>query len=392
MAVVPHGSPPELLDIASEVSQGLAMADEIVAGDADYQGTLSGISGVVVAARQSTARAVNAVMTATYWDVGRRIVEYEQGGKDRAEYGKALLTSLSKDLSKEFGAGFSERNLQLMRKFYLEWQRPPEIDASTTPKGTSRIPQTLSAKFPLPWSHYVELLRVKDPGARDFYEREALAGGWTIRQLRRQIGTQFFERAALSKDKTQTLKKGEEQLPSDLVTPTEQIRDPLVLEFLELKDEYSESDLEEALIQSLQDFLLELGSDFAFVARQKRLRIDDTWFRVDLVFFHRALRCLVIIDLKLGEFSHADAGQMNVYLNYAEEHWTRDDENPPVGLILCSSKRESLAEYALRGLQQIRAAEYRTTLPDKRLLEKELQKKRAELEAREVPSKEEPGD
>lgn len=364
------------------------MADEITSGKNDYQGTLSGISEVVGAARSSAARAVNSIMTATYWEVGRRIVEFEQKGRDRAQYGTRLLNVLSQDLSQQFRRGFSPRNLRLMRQFHLEWRAPNEIATNTDGSRDSEIWQTVSAKsvrslFPLPWSHYVELLRVKDHGARDFYEREALAGGWTIRQLRRQIGTQFFERAALSKDKARVLKKGEQPVSTDLVSPTEEIRDPLVLEFLELKDEYSESDLEEALIQSLQDFLLELGSDFAFVGRQKRLRIDDTWFRVDLVFFHRALRCLVIIDLKLGEFSHADAGQMNVYLNYAEEHWTREDENPPVGLILCSGKRESLAEYALRGLQQIRAAEYRTALPDKRLLEQELLKRRRELDGRE---------
>lgn len=178
--------------------------------------------------------------------------------------------------------------------------------------------QTLSAQldsqppFPLPWSHYVTLLGVKDDAARRFYEREALAGGWTIKQLRRQIGGQFFARSALSRDKFKMLQKGETSTGNDAVTRTEELKDPLMLEFLGLKDEYSESDLEEALIRHLQSFLLELGSDFAFVGRQKRLRLDDTWFRVDLVLFHRRLRCLVVIDLKLDSFSHADVGEMSL--------------------------------------------------------------------------------
>lgn len=364
------------------------MSDEPTPKPEGYDNILNGITEVISAGRSASARAVNAVMTATYWEVGRRLVEYEQGGEERAQYGKALARSLSADLTRQFGRGFSHRNLDYMRQFYLTW--PHAGSALSDESATdSEISQTLSAisprVFPLPWSHYVELLRVKNDDARAFYEREALAGGWTIRQLKRQIGTQFFERAALSRDKAKMLTKGEKPEPEDAVTVEEEIRDPLVLEFLDLKDEYSESDLEAALIHCLEDLLLELGSDFAFVGRQKRLRIDDTWFRVDLVFFHRGLRCLVIIDLKLGEFSHADAGQMNLYLNYAEEHWTREDENPPVGLILCSGKKKSLAEYALRGLKQVRAAEYRTALPDPQVLADELRKKRDELERRGVP-------
>ena len=338
-------------------------------------------------------------MTATYWEVGRRIVEYEQGGKERAEYGAALIRSLADDLHREFGRGFSKRNLDYMRRFYLTWALVPAGTTSSEVDGYG-IVQTASAqldgaglvrRFPLPWSHYVELLRVKDDDTRAFYEREALAGGWTIRQLKRQIGTKFFERAALSRDKARMLRRGEKPKAGETLTPEEELKDPLVLEFLDLKDEYSESDLEEALIGRLQEFLLELGGDFTFVGRQKRLRIDDTWFRVDLVLYHRRLRCLVIVDLKLDEFSHADVGQMNVYLNYARRHWTHEDENPPVGLILCVAKKTELAEYAMQGIDnEMRAAEYRTCLPDPKVLEGELRRRRAELEWRSSLASSEP--
>lgn len=237
--------------------------------------------------------------------------------------------------------------------------------------------------FPAPRSHYVMLLSLKKPEARAFYEAEALRGGWSVRQLDRQISSQFYERALLSRNKAAMLKKGTKSLPEDVLTPEEEIKDPFVLEFLNLKDEYSENDLEEALILELEHFLLELGGDFAFVGRQRRLRIGGEWYRVDLLFFHRKLRCLVIIDLKLGKFTHADAGQMHLYLNYAREHWTNDGENPPVGLILCAQKDHAVAHYALEGLpNKILASEYRTTLPDESKLAAELDKTRKMWEGR----------
>ena len=190
-----------------------------------------------------------------------------------------------------------------------------------------------------------------------------------MRQLDRQIGSQFYQRTLLSKNKAAMLRKGAEPQPGDLVTPEEEIKDPFVLEFLNLKDEYSEHDLEEALIHKLEDFLLELGGDFAFIGRQKRLRIGDEWYRIDLLFFHRRLRCLVVIDLKIGKFTHADAGQMHLYLNYAREHWTNDGENPPVGLILCAQKDEAVAHYSLENLpNKVMASEYRLALPDETVL------------------------
>ena len=209
--------------------------------------------------------------------------------------------------------------------------------------------------------------------------------GEVAAQLERQVASQFYERTALSKHKSALLRKGEVAKPEDAVTPEEEIKDPFVLEFLGLKDEYSEGDLEEALIVKMETFLLELGGDFTFVGRQRRLRIGTQWFRVDLVFFHRRLRCLVVIDLKLGHFTHADAGQMHLYLNYAREHWMVPGENPPVGLILCTSKEDAVVRYALEGLSnKVLAAEYRTALPDERLIAAALTKTRRQLEARQA--------
>ena len=370
--------------------------------DVPYQAVFGDVSKIIDAARESAARSVNAAMTAAYWLIGRRIVEFEQSGEERAEYGAALIERLAEDLTVQFGRGFSLRNIYNMRLFYLAHPtdrilQTPSAKLVSPPRR--RILQTLSARFetptaevdfddlltafPLPWSAYVRLLSVRDEHAREFYETEALRGGWSVRQLDRQIGSQFYERTALSKNKAAMLTSGQEQRPQDLAVPQEQIKDPFVLEFLDLKDEYSESDLEEALIRHLETFLMELGGDFCFLGRQRRLRIGNRWYRVDLLFYHRGLRCLVVIDLKIGAFTHADAGQMHLYLNYAREHWVREGENPPVGLILCSEKDEALARYALDGLpNNVMAGGYRITLPDEELLATELDRTRQAMELR----------
>ena len=261
-------------------------------------------------------------MTAAYWLIGRHIAELGQQGRSRAEYGKETVERLAPGLSARYGRGFSVRNVWLMRAFYCGW---PIVQ---TPSAESLL-DTIRSRFPLPWSAYIRLLSVRNERARTFYEAEALRGGWTVRQLDRQINTQFYERTALSRNKAALLGEGGKTRPRDRVRPELEIKDPFVLEFLDLKDEYSESDLEEALIRHLAAFLLELGGDFCFIARQRRLRIGDERYRVDLLFVHRRLRCLVVIDLKIGKFTHADAGQMHLYLNYAREHWVRPDENPP---------------------------------------------------------------
>ena len=332
-----------------------------------YQQIHDGIIHLVDSARTETVRSVNALMTATYWEIGRRIVEFEQGGEARAAYGAQLIKRLSKDLSLRYKRGFSAKNLRQMRLFYLFFQHV-------------EIRQTMSGELtPLPRSTYVRLLSVKNADARSFYEKETLRCGWSVRQLERQIATQFYERTLLSHDKSAML---QQHAPAEThILPQQAIRDPFVLEFLELKDEYSESDFEEALINHLMDFMLELGDDFAFVGRQRRLRIDDNWFRVDLLFFHRRLRCLLIVDLKVGKFSYSDAGQMNMYLNYAKEHWTLPDENPPIGLVLCAEKGAGEAYYALAGLPNtVLASEYKMQLPDEKRLADELVRTQAVLE------------
>jgi predicted nuclease of restriction endonuclease-like (RecB) superfamily len=251
---------------------------------------------------------------------------------------------LSGDLTKRLGRGFGVDNLELMRLFYQTYQ-PAAISESLIRKSAdTSVPsnselvirkfdlERLATAFPLSWTHYVHLMRrTRSTDERTFYEAEALRGGWSVRQLDRQINSQFHTRAMLSKNKRSMLEKGSKSQPGDFVTPEEAIKDPYVLEFLDLKDRYSESQLEDALVHRLEDFLLELGGDFAFVGRQRRLRIGESWFRVDLLFFHRRLRCLVIIDLKLTELNHADVVQMHMYCNYAREHWTLPGENPPVG-------------------------------------------------------------
>ncbi len=359
----------------------------------NYNNIRAEIVELLNAARGAASRSVNALMTATYWEIGRRIVQSEQAGQKRAEYGDVLIKRLAKDLSASFGRGFGPRNLAQMRSFYLAWPHDKILQTLSAKSSTSirfnqihgkhQPAQDLANQFPLPWSAYVRLLSLKNQEARNFYEAEARRSGWSVRQLDRQISSQFYERTALSQNKAAMLEKAENSEPGDLVTPEEAIKDPFVLEFLHLKDEYSESDLEEALIRRLADFLLELGDDFAFLGRQRRLRIDDSWFRIDLIFFHRRLHCLVIIDLKVGKFSYADAGQMHLYLNYAREHWMKAGENPPVGLILCAEKGAAEAHYALDNLpNKVLAAEYQTVLPDESIIAQELERSRQELEKR----------
>jgi predicted nuclease of restriction endonuclease-like (RecB) superfamily len=356
-------------------------------GDPGYSALIKDLSGLLESARRAAARTVNAVTTATYWEVGRRIVEFEQRGERRAEYGAELLEKLSADLTRRFGRGFSRPNLQRFREFYLQF---PSRQIRSTVSSKSETPSraadftALAQAFPLPWSHYVLLIhKARSPEARDFYHAEALRGGWSVRQLDRQIASQFYERTGLSRNKAVMLTKGAAARPGDALSADEEVRDPLVLEFLGLKDEYSENDLEEALVHHLESFLLELGGEFAFFGRQRRLRIGDEWYRVDLLFFHRRLRYLVVIDLKVGKFTHADAGQMHLYLNYAREHWVQPHENPPVGLILCSAKDDAVARYALEGLpSKVLAREYRLALPAEKSLAAEIEKTRQRLESR----------
>ena len=401
----------------------------------EYNDLLTGISDLLEQARRMSARAVNSIITAAYWEVGRRIVEFEQGGMARALYGKRLMEPRAKDLTARHGRGFSVQGIYKMRGFYLGWEILPtpsgKLEAMTklppslgvdakilpTPSGESDLrgelsnqdagtrghicvtasskseiaqlpsaqlnPMSAPSTFPLSWSHYVRLMAVEKPHARAFYEAEAIRGGWSVHQLDRQISTQFFERTSRSKQQAAMLARGQRPRPEDAVSVQDEIRDPCLLEFLDLKDEYSEGDLEEALVRHLEWFLLELGGGFTFVARQKRIRIGDEWYRIDLLLFHRRLRCLVVIDLKLGKFTHADAGQMNLYLNYVRENMLEPGENEPVGLILCSAKNDAVVHYAMGGIKaNVFASHYLIDLPDPETLRQEILTTQHALETR----------
>jgi predicted nuclease of restriction endonuclease-like (RecB) superfamily len=313
-------------------------------------------------ARRSAARHVNAILVDTYWSIGRRIVLFEQSGKEKATYGEGLIERLSEDLSKRFGRGFDSHNVRMMRKFYIhgKWATvSPESGGPGTPQ------------YPLAWSHYRLLLALEDDSRSKFYERECILGGWSVRQLKHQIQRMLFERMALSRNKPAVL--GRAQNERLISFAEDEIKDPYILDFLDLKDDYSESELEDALIRHLQDFLLELGAGFSFVGRQTTIHVGNQRFKVDLVLYHMGLHCLVLIDLKVGAFSHADAGQMNFYLNYFRENVANQKDNPPVGIIMCTDKDEAVVKYALGGIRnRIFASRYRLELPDEKVLRMEL--------------------
>ena len=354
------------------------MEKKAVVAKSEYAELHSAVVALIEQGRRLAARSINAALTSTYWLIGQRLVEYEQKGTERAAYGAEVVKRLARELQQQFGRGFSKRNLEQMRQFYLQWPIAQTPSAQLNPALPGEKAQTLSAQlgtswsapiFPLSWSHYVRLLTVADSAARRYYETEAIRGGWSVRQLDRQIATLAYQRHA------------KPPKPESAAGPESELKDPFVLEFLGLKDEYSESELEEALIRELEQFLLELGNDFAFIARQRRLRIGTEWYRVDLLFFHRRLRCLIVVDLKLGKFTHADAGQMNLYVNYAQEHWTNPDENPPIGLILCSEHDAAVAHYALGKIgNQVLARRYQLTLPTEQELASRLEARRRELD------------
>ena len=378
--------------------------------DAPYEAVYGDVSKIIDAARESAARSVNAAMTAAYWLIGRRIVEFEQSGEDRAEYGAALVEKLAEDLTGRFGRGFSQSRASTKCASSTSHSRPTRI--LPTPSGKSApllrlqdSPDTVSGEFedhlgrqdgtsttystafPLPWSAYVRLLVGQERATPASSMRtEALRGGWSVRQLDRQIRLPVLRAHRPLEEQGRDVDQAESgsPRPKDLVRPEEEIKDPFVLEFLDLKDEYSESDLEDSLDPPPGDLpAWSWEDDFCFMGRQRRLRIGNRWYRVDLLFYHRGLRCLVVIDLKIGAFTHADAGQMHLYLNYAREHWVREGENPPVGLILCSEKDEALARYALEGLpNNVMAGEYRITLPGEEILAAELGRTRQAMELR----------
>ena len=318
------------------------------------------ISSILEESRKFVATTVNTAMIQTYFEIGRLIVEEEQHGNIRAEYGKETLKNLSIKLTANYGKGFSQRNLEQMRQFYLVY--------------STQIPQTPSAKFSLSYSHYLFLMRIDNPEERKFYEIESSQNNWSLRELKRQFDSALYERLSLSKDKEKV--KSLAVQGQIIENPCDIVKDPYVLEFLGLPEKayYSESELESRLVEKLENFLLELGKGYTFVGRQVRLSFDEKHFFVDLVFYNRLLQCFVLIDLKIGELTHQDLGQMQMYVNYYDRFVKLDHENKTIGIILCKKKSDSLVEITLpEDNNQIFASKYQTVLPHKEDLIKLIQ-------------------
>ena len=315
------------------------------------------IRSIIEDARSNAVRSVDFCRVQMYWQIGRRIVEEEQGGEKRAEYGKGLIKELSKQLEPEYGTGFSFRQLNFSRQFYLEF---PKVNA-------------LRSQFN--WTQYRALIQIADKDKREYYELEAAKNNWTAREMERQIHSQLYERVLLSSDKESVLALARgERHPNEA---KEIIKDPMILEFLGLKaqSQYYESDLEKALIDHLQEFLLELGNGFTFVARQKRLLIEDDEFFADLVFYNRLMRCFVVIELKTGKATHADLGQLQMYVNYYDRFVKTEEENKTIGILLCTEKNDTLVKLSLpEGNKTILASKYLTYLPSEEQLISEVEK------------------
>ena len=353
------------------------------------------IERLIAEARKRTVAAVNTAMVYTYYEIGRMIVEDEQQGEQRAEYGATMLKNVANRLTKKFGKGFSLTNLKQMRSFFLiysqsimekgqtvsdQFENSETLSRkSSSPLTKSQKQQTLSAElhFTLSWSHYLKLMRIENPDERRFYEIEAAENNWSLRELQRQFDSSLYERLALSRDKAGV--KALAQKGQIVEKPEDMIKDPYVLEFIGLPElpQYNESELEQRLIDHLQTFLLELGKGFTFVGRQVRFTFDEQHFRVDLVFYNRLLRAFVLIDLKRGTLKHQDLGQMQMYVNYYDRFVKTEDENPTIGILLCTDKSDAMVEITLpEDNNQIFASKYQTYLPSKeelqRLIEENL--------------------
>ena len=322
-----------------------------------YQDLIDHIGVLLQQGRQKAAQSVNIILVHTYWEIGRYIVEFEQNGNERAEYGTQLFERLSKDLTSAYGKGFGRSNLLYMRKLYLSFQ----------------ISGTLSHL--LTWSHYYEILKAENELEIGFYSKQCEKERWSVRELKRQMRSSLFERIALSKDKEGVLKLANEghivENPEDL------IKDPFVLEFLNIPQQYQylESDLEENIISNLQQFIMELGKGFAFIGRQYRMSIGGKHFYLDLLFYHRILKCFVLIDLKRGEIDHQDVGQMNLYINYFKKEEATEGDNEPVGIILGKHKNQILVEYATDSITNtVLLSKYQLYLPNKEQLQEQLSK------------------
>ncbi|MBR5088477.1 MAG: DUF1016 family protein [Ruminiclostridium sp.] len=329
----------------------------ITTTDSEYTALLQQVGNTLEQGRTQIATAINSAMVVSYWEIGRAIVDYEQKGNDKAEYGSSTLKRLSKDLSDRYGNGFSLSNITKMRKMYL----------------TYPILQTVSAK--LSWSHYIELLKIDDPAERSFYEKEAESEHWGVRELKRQMKSMLFQRLALSKNKEEIVKLSRDG--QIIEKPEDILKDPYVFEFTGLPEMpvYTEGDLEEALVNNLSQFFLELGKGFTYVGRQQKIVIAGRTYKVDLVFYHRILKCFVLIDLKLGEVHHEDIGQMNFYLNYYKEEMNTDGDTEPIGIVLGAYRDKLVMQYALQNItNQVFVSRYQLYLPDKSQIEAEFRR------------------
>lgn len=329
-----------------------------------YQDIYSEIKETLLLSRNQAYSAVNSAMVQAYWNIGRIIVEHEQNGSLRAEYGKGVLNHLSEQLTDEFGKGFDVRNLRNMRAFYI-----------TFPKWNA-------LRSELTWTHYRALLRVENDAARNWYMEESARAGWSSRQLERQISTLYYDRLLSSRDKAPVVDEADKLM--EPLAAEDFIKDPYVLDFLDLKNypALRESDLEQALIDKLQEFLLELGRGFCFVARQKLMRYEDEDFYLDLVFYHSILKCHVLIDLKIGKLTHGDVGQMDSYIRMFDALYKNEDDNPTIGIILCSQKNEAIVKYSvLNDEKQVFASKYQLTLPSAEELQREIEEERRRIEA-----------
>jgi len=360
------------------------------------------ISSLIAEARKSVRSTVNSAMVITYWNIGRLIVENEQGGKKRAEYGKAVLKELSAKLTAEFGKGFELTNIKYMRQFFIQFPiydslslKPPiRYSLSTESPNRHSLSDESSVLYSqgsslmvippinlkLSWTHYRHLIRVESEKARLWYMNEAVSENWSTRALERQINSHYYERLLSSQDKQPVRLEASQN--ADVLTPKDVLKDPYVLEFLQLKNRpsYTENELESALIDDLQSFLLELGSGFSFVARQKHFDIDGEHFYIDLVFYNFKLKCFVLIDLKRGKLTHQDVGQMDMYLRLFEEKVRGEDDNPTIGLVLCSDKSEAVAKYSvLADSKLLFASKYKLVLPSEEELVREISKEFDEL-------------
>ena len=335
------------------------------------QSFFEGVADVLSQAQERAHTAINAAMVSAYYEIGRRIIEQEQHGKNRAAYGKQIIKGLSAYLTERFGKGFSVGNLKNIRQFYKVYSQ--EQIGETVFRQSGGLPSvTGERQFVLSWSHYLFLMRIDNPAERQFYEIESARNHWSLREMKRQFGSALYERLALSRDKSKVAELARNgqivEQPSDL------IKDPYVLEFLGLPElpVYSESTLESRIIDHLQDFLMEMGKGFTFVGRQVRFTFDEEHFRVDLVLYNRLLRCFVLVDLKIGKLKHQDLGQMQMYVNYYDRYEKTKEENPTIGILLCNEKSDQMVELTLPEDSNIYASKYQLYLPDKKLLQEKL--------------------